>query len=142
VPPAAAAEAAQNQSTTRDTLGARPFARAAGSDILPPDGATRWRIVDGQVQRSTTEGKTWDVVTLPPSAITAGHAPAASILWLVGRGGAIFVTTDGARFDQVPFVSTADLVAVVASDDRQATVTAADGRRFHTTDRGRSWMPQ
>jgi photosystem II stability/assembly factor-like uncharacterized protein len=60
----------------------------------------------------------------------------------VGRAGAIFVTTDGTRFESVPFPEPVDLVTVAAIDDRQASVTTADGRRFATSDRGASWRRQ
>lgn len=117
------------------------MARVAGLEIVSPGDVTRWRIVGGsQVQRSTTQGASWEAVTLPSDrTLTAGHSPAASVAWLVGKAGAIFVTADGARFEHVPFVSSADLASVVAVDDRQATVTTLDGRRFRTADRGRTW---
>jgi photosystem II stability/assembly factor-like uncharacterized protein len=117
------------------------MARAAGLEIISPGGSTRWRIVAGsQVQRSTTEGASWEAVTLPSErTLTAGHSPATSVAWLVGRAGTIFVTTDGTQFELVPFVSSADLASVIAVDDRQATVTTVDGRVFRTSDRGRTW---
>ncbi len=116
------------------------MALPATAEIIGPGGAMRWRIVDGRVQRSTTQGQTWEPIALPSAAaISGGHSPAASVAWLVGKAGAIFVTTDGAEFQQVPFVSSADLVSVVAVDDRQATVTTAEGRQFQTTNRGLNW---
>jgi photosystem II stability/assembly factor-like uncharacterized protein len=74
--------------------------------------------------------------------VTAGHSPTAGVAWLVGRAGGIYVTTDGARFERVPFVETTDLVSVVAVDNRQATVTTADGRVFRTITRGATWTAQ
>jgi hypothetical protein len=119
------------------------MARVMGVEIVSPDGTTRWRIVGGsQVQRSTTQGTSWEAVTLASErTLTAGHSPAASVAWLVGKAGAIFVTADGAQFEVVPFLSSADLATVVAVDDQQATVTTVDGRVFRTTDRGRTWSP-
>jgi photosystem II stability/assembly factor-like uncharacterized protein len=119
------------------------MARAASAEIISPDGTTRWRIIGGgQVQRSTTQGASWEAVTLPSErTLTAGHSPTASVAWLVGKAGAIFVTTDGIRFELVPFVSSVDLAAVIAVDDREATVTTIDGRAFRTADRGRTWSP-
>jgi putative zinc finger protein len=113
----------------------------ATADFASPDGSARWRIVGGQVQRSMTQGRVWEVVTLPsPATITAGHAPTASVTWLVGRAGAIFVTTDGARFERVPFPQSVDIVSILAIDGRQATVTTVDGRVYGTSDRGVSWI--
>jgi photosystem II stability/assembly factor-like uncharacterized protein len=39
----------------------------------------------------------------------------------------------------VSIPATTDLASVRATDARQATVTAADGRIFNTTDGGASW---
>jgi photosystem II stability/assembly factor-like uncharacterized protein len=65
-----------------------------------------------------------------------------NVLWLVGDGGTIYLTTDGSKFDAVSFVEKANLVAVSAIDARQATVRTADGRSFRTTDRGATWTAQ
>jgi hypothetical protein len=135
-PPAAAT---LSESIAQDAV-TRQAARGTGGEIISPGGATRWRIIGGLVQRSTTPGASWETVTLPPATITAGHSPADSVVWLVGRAGVIFVTTDGTRFEQVPFVSSADLASVVAVDAQQATVTTVDGRRFRTADRGVTWV--
>lgn len=113
----------------------------ARSDLLSfrsPTGI-RWR-VGGQVERSTTEGETWEVVLLPaPAVIVSGHAPVGNVVWLVGRAGAVFVTGDGEHFDAVPFVDATDLMSVIGVNERDATVTTVDGRRFRTGDRGRTW---
>jgi photosystem II stability/assembly factor-like uncharacterized protein len=77
-----------------------------------------------------------------PGTVTGGHAPSADILWLVGPGGAIYLTTDATRFERIPFVEAADLASVTALDDRQATITTVDGRRLHTVDRGATWTRQ
>ena len=60
--------------------------------------------------------------------------------WFVGRGGVIFVTPDGVRLERVPFPTPIDLAAILAIDDRQATVTTMDGRVFGTSDRGITWI--
>jgi hypothetical protein len=119
----------------------RQFFAKAASEFESPGGGTRWRIVDGQVQRSTTQGKSWEPIALPsPALVTAGHSPAPSVAWVVGRAGAIFVSTDGLRFERVPFPQPLDLAAVLAVDDSQATVTTMDGRVFGTSDRGITWI--
>jgi hypothetical protein len=135
-PPKPAAEA---DSTARDAVTTPQLLRGMAPEILSPSG-TRWRISNGQVQRSTTLGQSWEGVALS-ATISAGYAPVASVVWFVGAAGAIFLTTDGTHFERVPFTVTADLVAVAAMDARQATVTTADGRRFRTTDRGLTWTP-
>jgi photosystem II stability/assembly factor-like uncharacterized protein len=71
--------------------------------------------------------------------LTAGFSVSPTICWLVGRRGAVYITTDGMTFVRVSFPEAVDLVAVNATDDRSATVTAADGRAWRTTDQGRVW---
>lgn len=112
---------------------------SAPSEIVSPDGTSRWRIVNGEVQRWSPQDGTWQPAALPSKNLAAGHAPSASVAWFVGKAGAIFVTDDGTSFERISFVSSADLIAVVAIDDRQATVTTADGQQFRTPDRGASW---
>ena len=46
---------------------------------------------------------------------------------------------DGLTWRRVAFPEAIELVGVRASDASNATVTAADGRRFTTTDGGKSW---
>jgi photosystem II stability/assembly factor-like uncharacterized protein len=94
------------------------------------------------VQKTVNGGATWQRVTLPASLpIAAAAAPAPATCWLVGAGGAVFLTVDGETWTRVPFPETVDLTAVVA-DARGATVATADGRRFETRDAGASWREQ
>jgi len=71
--------------------------------------------------------------------LTTGVAPSSSVCWIVGRRGAVFLTTDGTRFMRLPFSETIDLVSVAATGDRIATITSADGRSWQTTDSGATW---
>jgi hypothetical protein len=71
--------------------------------------------------------------------LTTGMAPSSSVCWIVGRGGAVFLTTDGARFTRLPFPEMVDLVSISATD-QTATVSTADGRSWTTTDQGQTWM--
>jgi hypothetical protein len=144
-PPAASApKPPQALQETVTATAERPRGEQAATrvvEVVSPDDSTRWRILRGsQVERSTDGGARWQPLALPsPAMLTAGHSPSPSIAWLVGRAGTIFVTTDGSRFERVPFVEGADVVSVVAVDGRQATVTTADGRQFSTADRGATW---
>lgn len=146
-PVAEAAPSAARARTLNETAAAAspppPMARfkTAFVDILSPSGSMRWRFATGSpLERSSDGGATWQPVELPsPGVLTAGHSPGGSVAWVVGRGGAIYITTDGSRFERVPFVEAIDLTSVVAIDDRQATVTTADGRRLTTTTRGSTW---
>ena len=112
-------------------------------EIVSPTGLNRWRIVGTRVERSTTGGKTWEAASIDaPGELTAGSSPALLVCWVVGRGGVIRVTEDGARFGAVPFVEIVDLVGVTAVSATSAVVTTADGRRFRTTDRGINWVQE
>jgi hypothetical protein len=121
----------------------RGFAQtSAPREIVSPNPANRWRITGGrQVERTTNSGTRWEAVTLPPSTgvLTAGTSPAPTVCWIVGRGGTVYLTTDGSRFIRIAFPEPLDLVSITATDDRHATVTAADGRTFATADRGETW---
>jgi Putative zinc-finger len=114
---------------------------AASGEIVSPNPANRWRVIgDRQVERTTNSGAQWEAVTLPAGGPpTAGASPAPSICWIVGRSGAIYLTTDGSRFVRISFPERIDLISVTAIDDQRATVTAGDGRAFTTVDRGATW---
>ena len=109
--------------------------------IASPDRNIRWRIVDGNtVQRSIDGGAKWTTQSARSGARwTAGAAPAPTICWLVGERGAVLLSTDGQMWRSVLFPEAIDLVAILATDGLNATVTAADGRVFVTTDGGRTW---
>ena len=101
----------------------------------------RWRISDGTRVERTEDGVSWQSATIQsPGPLTAGFAPSALVCWLVGPNGAVFRAMDGITFDRRPFPESAALVSVRATaDGQQATVTAADGRQFTTTNGGASW---
>jgi hypothetical protein len=108
--------------------------------IVSPDPSSRWRVLNGAIERSEDGGTSW--IAIPPRAgesITGGTAPARSICWLIGASGLVMVTTDGLTFARVPLPERVDLAAVTATDARTAIVTTADGRRFSTDDGGRTW---
>ena len=110
-------------------------------EFASPNAADRWRLAGAAVHHSTDAGRQWELATINASdSLTAGHSPASPIAWIVGRRGSVYLTTDGSRFVRVPFVEPVDLVAVVGINDREATVTAADGRTFRTTDGGATWI--
>lgn len=73
------------------------------------------------------------------TAVTARSSPSPGVIWTVGRAGMVRLATDGLTFVRVPFPESVDLTAVTATDQRHATVTAADGRTFRTADGGRTW---
>ena len=111
-------------------------------EILVPNVPRRWRVVDGRlIQQSVDDGKTWatQYTADEKTTLLAGTAAGPATAWLVGRAGAVYVTTDGRTWRHVSFPERADLVAVTAADARTATVTTADKRAFTTTDAGQTW---
>jgi hypothetical protein len=131
-PPAAA-------TTTRAFTLAR--ASAAGSVIVSPNPDIRWRILPGgAVEHSTDTGLTWRTQeTGATVTLTAGASPSPTVCWLVGPEGTVLLSTDGRLWQRLPFPEPAPLAFVRATDHKTATVTAADGRTFGTTDGGASW---
>jgi photosystem II stability/assembly factor-like uncharacterized protein len=94
-----------------------------------------------RIERSTSAGTTWTAADIAsPETLTAGAASSSSVCWIVGRRGAVYLTTDGVRFERLPFPETVDLVSVVALDERTANVSTADGRSWRTLDQGRTWV--
>jgi hypothetical protein len=117
--------------------------RATGILIRTPDSQYLWRIrAAGFVERSNDGGATWHGELPNPNAhLLAGSAPSAQTCWVVGNGGVIFLTQDGSIWTTISPPVTADFVAVAAKDASSATVTAADGRKFATSDAGKHWTP-
>jgi hypothetical protein len=119
------------------------FAAKAGAfqAIQSPRQDIVWRIVAGtSVERSTDGGVTWQPQwTGAAVRLTAGAAPSPRTCWLVGAGGVVLVSQDGQTWHRVAFPEPIDLTAVRAIDGSNATVTAADGRAFSTTDGGKTW---
>ena len=130
-----AAEARADRAQARSA-----FATAPRLVVMTADGSGRWRIAAGRIQYAARNGAPWiSAAALDPSGLTAGAAPGGLVCWLVGRTGTVLLTTDAVRFSRLTAPAATDLIAVRASDARTATVTAADGRRFTTTDQGASW---
>jgi hypothetical protein len=109
--------------------------------VQAADGPTRWRITEpGSVQRSNDAGASWETQSTGVFAVISnGAAPSASVCWLVGKAGLVLLSADGRSWRRVPFPQAVDLTSVVATDANTATVTAASGRKFTTSDGGKSW---
>jgi photosystem II stability/assembly factor-like uncharacterized protein len=114
---------------------------AVGLVIASPDPKVLWRIGRGAPpQYSFTGGQQWESLVVDGNPeLTAGVSPSPSVCWLVGRAGTILRTTDGRGFQRIPFPEAVDLAGVASTSDLAATVTAADGRVFRTTDGGVTW---
>jgi photosynthesis system II assembly factor YCF48-like protein/putative zinc finger protein len=140
-PEGAASEKVLPQSPVFDRLAAAD-AVAAAADIVAPDQAYRWRIVNRtRLLRSIDSGASWQTQT-PPAGVelNAGSAPSSSVCWLVGRTGVVLLTVDGGQtWQRLTAPAAVDLVRIAAMSADAATVTLADGRVFATTDRGKTW---
>ncbi|HXC31249.1 MAG TPA: hypothetical protein VNZ56_02165 [Verrucomicrobiae bacterium] len=120
--------------------------------VKAPGSSVQWRVgKGGSVERSSDNGMTW-VSQMSPSQQDwlAGAALSEKVCWLAGNKGAIARTVDGERWDLIPPPAQAaatgggmpDWTGITARDALNATVTAADGRKFNTPDRGLTWQPQ
>ena len=109
--------------------------------VLTPDASVRYRLVNGGfVSRTTDGGATWNGQLVSANAkLVAGSAPAATVCWVVGNKGTIYRTTDGASWRKIPAPAQADLTAVDAKDASSATVTLTDGKKFSTSNGGKTW---
>jgi len=110
--------------------------------IASPDPMVRWRVSGTSVERSIDGGSSWGS-QFTAAGVLAGSSPTPQVCWLVGRNGLVAVTSDGATWRRASGPdSTADLIRITANDARNATVTSASGRRYQTTDGGRTWYTQ
>jgi hypothetical protein len=110
-----------------------------------------WRFGSGgRIERSTDGGRTWTQQKSPVQAeLLAGSAPSETVCWLVGREGAIVRTTDGVKWEVVASPEEAeengqplDWTLVEARDALYAVIRTENGRRFYTSDGGKTWQPQ
>jgi hypothetical protein len=142
--PAAAAASAP----TRPAPGAPAARTLAFAGVMPvvasPSPASRWRIIPGgDVERSMDGGGTWQKQSTGASqTLTAGSSPAPSVCWLVGPAGLVLLSIDGQTWKRIGLPDPVPLVSVHATNDQSATVTAADGRTFSTTDAGGTWSAE
>jgi hypothetical protein len=116
----------------------------AGFMVQTPDAKVLWMISDsGSVGRSEDGGASWKYEPLEThDHLVAGSAPAAKICWLVGERGSILRTTDGQTWTTVEppvAVNVEGFVGIEAKDESSATVTTTDGRKFSTSDGGKTW---
>jgi hypothetical protein len=139
---APATERARAESATADAVGRLATGLVERNVLIrSADGQARWRITaSGRLQRSDDGGLSWmEQDTGHTGILTGGAAVSDTVCWLVGRAGVVLLSTDGRSWRRVSFPAAVDLVSVLASDSKAATVIAAGGRRFTTTDGGVTW---
>jgi hypothetical protein len=126
----------------------RPAGMMAESRATPlpavafsPGAKSGWRVGgSGSIDRSLDGGRTWrPQATGVAGAVAAVSAYGATGCWAVGAEGVVLRTTDGSAWERVSAPARLNLVSVRASSADAATVTAADGSEFTTTDGGKNW---
>ena len=138
----AAAPMANNYSVRAESVVAQSAHELSAATLIrTPNPNVFWRVMPGGViERSLDAGATWIVQTVGGRVdLVAGSAPTEQICWLVGRNGVILLTRDGAKWNTAMPPARSDFVAISAQDAKSATVRAADGRRFSTSDGGEHW---
>src|SRR5262245_14080545 len=144
LPPIAAPEAARQAFGARNAIVSdQALARHSVTPVVvaSPNPSIRWRIgAAGSIERSGNGGTTWSAASSGVTEdLTAGAAPSPVVCWIVGRRGTVLLSIDGLQWRRLAFPDTVDLAAVQAADASNATVTAADNRRFRTADGGQTW---
>jgi hypothetical protein len=140
----AAMAANKSSATTRGDGNLVVLDRVSSMSVIKtPDPAVLWRLAgEGFVERSEDSGATWEGQSPYPDAhFFAGAAPTVKICWLVGRDGLIVLTRDAEHWRRIEPPVPVDLVGVTAQNASIAVVTAADGRKFTTSNGGKSWTP-
>jgi hypothetical protein len=114
--------------------------RAGPPAAAAPASTASWRFeASGAISRSDDGGATWHQQATANVELLAGSAVSSTLCWAAGRGGAVWRTTDGEHWAPTASPAAMDLVRIEATDALHATVTAADGRRFETSDGGQTW---
>jgi hypothetical protein len=131
-PPARAAESAPAP--------APPAAPAAFVGAAGADAPSRWRVVDGRVERGAPAGSEWTAIPTD-QPVTAVAGVNAQVAWAVGRGGLVLRTLDGRTWTRTAAPATDDLAGVTADDARSATVRSVAGTLYRTIDGGATWSP-
>jgi hypothetical protein len=149
----ATAESASSSAPVAGFGGGSPSAAPAGRiaagerrlemvSIRTADNVERWRLgARGTIEHRASDGQWLRQNSGVSTDLTAGAAPSPTVCWAVGAGGTIVRTADGEHWQRLDSPTSANLVAVSAIDAASAVVTAADGRRFTTSDAGRTWRP-
>jgi len=122
-----------------NTLALRKASIAPPFEVTAP--GVRLRVVGGRFERSSDGGATWTTErTGVATRVLSGDCPTAEVCWLAGDAGQVFVrASDGTWADRPIADAHVGVVAIKSSSRGAATATLADGRRFSTTDGGRTW---
>ena len=153
VSPPAAAENAAPRITVQSTGHAMSLAsvRAAqpsgkGVAFAPGAPAATWRVSeDGQLERSTDGGKSFEQIQVAHGVELRAVAALGIQVWTAGTGGALFHSVDrGATWNRVAIAAGGNTVAETITGIRfdnpwQLTITTASGTQWATGDIGQHW---
>jgi hypothetical protein len=122
-----------NARAMRKTIAAPAF------EVTAP--GVRLRVLNGRFERSSDGGATWTTERIGVATrVLSGDCPTAEVCWLAGDAGQVFVRAAGGTWADRPIAETyLGVIAIKTSSTDAATATLADGRRFSTTDGGRTW---
>jgi hypothetical protein len=150
----------QNEEATiagqmKESVDVTPAAAALQSpnDILSGGGVTimsaaegyAWRVwPGGKIEFSFDSARTW--VTQKSGVttdLTAGSSPSSKVCWVVGKAGAVLLTTDrGSHWKKLASPIKEDLGGVFAEDAKRASVwNTSHSQSFGTNDGGVTWSP-
>jgi photosystem II stability/assembly factor-like uncharacterized protein len=120
--------------------------------LMLKSGAFLWGLGKGGIiDLSTDGGKTWVSQVSPAHEDwLEGDAVSDMVCWLVGVHGVIARTTDGTHWEKIaPPAAAADANGVFpdwthvkATDKNSAVIVAWDGRKFSTSNGGKTWRLQ
>ena len=103
----------------------------------------RWRISEGQLQRSNDVGQWHQVVTQNPDVQFKVVQPHGSEVWAGGNNGTLIHSWNaGVNWSQlnVPDSSSSDITGI-AIDGDNVQVKTSNGQTFVTNDHGKTWVP-
>jgi len=106
------------------------------------EAASRWTVsADGQLQRSSDSGRTWQTVTPLQGATFRAVAVIGSEVWAGGAAADLFHSSDGGQTwaRQLLSGSTAAIVSLRFTDPQHGTAQCDDGATWVTTDGGQHW---
>jgi photosystem II stability/assembly factor-like uncharacterized protein len=125
----------------------RAFRASSDSEAGPP--AAFWNVApDGQVQRSTDGGKTFEQIPVAHGIKFRAIAALGNDVWTGGAGGALFHSVDGgATWNRADINFAGNTVretitGIQLRDPQHLTVTTASGTPWVSEDGGQHWQKQ
>ena len=112
------------------------------SFLVHGPGGIRIRSGSSGIERSVDAGATWRVEHEGAlSAMRAGVCPTADVCWLGGEDGRVLRREPSGRWVESRLPTRQAVTVIEARNAQSASVTDSDGRRFATTNGGRTWSP-